>query len=1451
LIAFIASLPRRILQVLVSLLALILLLLTVLILLGQQPEGARWLLQQVIPLADSAPENSPVSVTQIEGQFPQNIVLHGLVLRDAEGQWLSVSKTVLRWSPWALLKGELQLTEVLVDGVQVQRLPVAQEAKPTAAEPRLPTWPQLPFAVQLDQLALKNVQLAKAVLGEAVLLELRSQLRMEVGQSLQAHLSLVRQDRRGEALQWVLNWQRKVGLQSDLNLVSPQGGLVAQRLLADASAVQLSLTGRGPLAEWQAELEAELEGWGVLEGDIGADLRLPQQLKIQFSLRPGDKLPSEYQGVLGQRVALALDVAYDWQSPLVLRQFELQTALADLSLHGVLSPRLQLSKTALTLDIKQPDLLSPWLQGVEFQRGQLKAALSGALAQPKLEAQLKIKQAKVVGVAEFRELLTTLKTDLAKLAPITLKLQAKGSRFESAPLQALLADRLTLDLEADLDRDKQSLDLAQIRLRTPLLTLQGKANGTLDGQQGQVTLQGNVSNISQLMTELNFPAEGQLHLDLAGSLKNGAYQLSFASELQKLLLQQASLQPLLGSEVSLKLESRGTLAGAVRLSQLQLKAAQVNLEARGELSEDQSLGLNLALKLDDLQPLAADLRGAGLLNVALGGSLQQPSFQLALQSDQLRWQQHRFDNLQGELNFSNLLGAGKGKLMLKSAGSLGKLSLRSGLQRSESGDMAVSGLRLQAPDLDLNADLILPAAGLPVQGKGQLSLASMKFPNALVGLSGEGALKGRADLDLLLSAEGEKQNLQLTLRGKKLQFAAHKIAEMTLQGKVQDLFKEHHLDLSLQAKSVQSGSLQQGELTLSLKGQRDEYDLESHVQGELPGRLDLKLISHLSLQEQQPSLSLTSLEGWLAEQKVALLKPLEIRLGEQLGWNNLELAVGEGRLQSRLQMSPDSLAFSLAIKQLPLALSKLLLPEQVWLGQLDGELSLLGRAKNPKLELQLTLSGLQLEDSPEFDVELGGSWAGKALQVTAELQGPLGEPLRLSATLPVKAAGERHLPQLQQNRSVQAALDWRGDIAPLWHLLPLPEHKLSGQAVLDLKLGGTVLKPVWQGGMALSQARYENLSYGTLLSNLNLRADLEEAKRLQLTLTAQDGKRGRLSVTGPLGLLESEKTDLKIVVSNALLLRSDAIRLRADADLHFLNQGQGYLLRGRAEAKSVLVNLEQQLPASVVDLDVIELDDEAIMVASEEPLNQTTPVKLDLQLAMPRAVYLRGRGLESEWGGSLKIKGDSQTPRVSGRLQVLNGDFTFVGRQFDFERGSIEFYGSDQIDPQLDFLLSHPSASMNTQFLLAGLSSKPTLTLSSDDPNLPEDEVLSKMLFDKGSTDLSPLEVLELTQAVAELSGLLNGGGGGISLDSILGALRQAFGFDVLRIRSGDGEGEGATVDVGKYLSDSVYVGVRQGAQPEDSEVTVEIEVTPDVKFESRIGEANKNRSSLSWEWDY
>ncbi|MDQ7075308.1 MAG: hypothetical protein Q9O24_09195 [Gammaproteobacteria bacterium] len=913
------------------------LLLSLLVLLGQQPDGARWLLQQVIPLADSAPKNSPFTVRKIEGQFPQNITLRGLSLRDEQGEWLLAERVRLQWSPWVLLRGDLKLLKVLVEEVQVMRLPQARTT-PAKTEARLPQLPNLPFGVQLDRLSLKNIQLAEAVLGQAVVLDIDAQLIYQNGQNVQVLFSLVRQDRRGEAYQLVLNWQRNVGLQGDLSVVSPEGGLLSHLIHPDAPALQLHLSGRGPLSEWQAELHSTVAGWGELEGGLRADLRLPQQLKVQLLARPREKVPVQYRTLLGERLALELDVAYDWQSPLVLRQFELQTAVADLSLNGVLSPQLQLSKTDLKLRIKQPKLMQPWLEGVKIQQAVLKAQLHGALTEPKISAQLRLKDLLLDKIALFPSLWIDAQADLSNLDVIKLKLSAAEANFSSAELQALLSGRLALNLEAALNLRDQTLTVPSVSFTSSMLKLDGSAKTTLDGQQAKASLRATVAEINSLATVLAFPAEGHLHLDLHGHLEGSHYVLSLATELKKLALKSEPVQQLLGSEVKLQLESRGDLGGELRLTQLQLRAQHLNLQASGKLTSDQNLKAEVDLVLDDLNPLAVELSGAALLSAELGGSVQRPSLNFKLKSKKLNWQQHQFDDLQGQLTFSNLLGKGRGKLSLKSGGSLGAILLSGDLQRSVKGELKLSQLSLQAADLDLRGEVKVPASGLPLVGKLNLKMPSMTLIKSLS--ESELALQGRAELDLALSAKGKEQNLQLDLRSSELQFEQHGVQNLHLSIDLHDLMAKQDLKLSLRAKQIRSGLLQQADVSLDVAGREDKYTVEGRLLAELPGRLELDFSSRLDLDES--SVQLTSLHGWLAEQKLLLLQPTEIALGDNVGWKNLSLGLGEGRLDSAFQMQAQALSLSLEVKQLPLEVIRLLLPDQAWSGQLDAQVRLQG-----------------------------------------------------------------------------------------------------------------------------------------------------------------------------------------------------------------------------------------------------------------------------------------------------------------------------------------------------------------------------------------------------------------------------------------------------------------------------------------------------------------------------
>ena len=78
---------------------------------------------------------------------------------------------------------------------------------------------------------------------------------------------------------------------------------------------------------------------------------------------------------------------------------------------------------------------------------------------------------------------------------------------------------------------------------------------------------------------------------------------------------------------------------------------------------------------------------------------------------------------------------------------------------------------------------------------------------------------------------------------------------------------------------------------------------------------------------------------------------------------------------------------------------------------------------------------------------------------------------------------------------------------------------------------------------------------------------------------------------------------------------------------------------------------------------------------------------------------------------------------------------------------------------------------------------------------------------------------------------------------------RRTLGVDVLRIETA--EGDTPALEAGKYLTDQVYVGVKQGTTAQSSSAGVEIELTPNVTLESEITGQGANKSGVRFQWDY
>ena len=118
--------------------------------------------------------------------------------------------------------------------------------------------------------------------------------------------------------------------------------------------------------------------------------------------------------------------------------------------------------------------------------------------------------------------------------------------------------------------------------------------------------------------------------------------------------------------------------------------------------------------------------------------------------------------------------------------------------------------------------------------------------------------------------------------------------------------------------------------------------------------------------------------------------------------------------------------------------------------------------------------------------------------------------------------------------------------------------------------------------------------------------------------------------------------------------------------------------------------------------------------------------------------------------------------------------------------------------------------------------------------------MLSRLLFARASGSLSPFQAVQLAQAAAQFAG-----GGG---DDTFERLRKSLGVDNLDIQMGEG---GPTVGASRYISDNVSVGVKVGTKPEDSGVSVGIDLTKRLKLQAETGADGSAAVGLGAEWEY
>ncbi|MFL4470397.1 translocation/assembly module TamB domain-containing protein [Tateyamaria armeniaca] len=228
---------------------------------------------------------------------------------------------------------------------------------------------------------------------------------------------------------------------------------------------------------------------------------------------------------------------------------------------------------------------------------------------------------------------------------------------------------------------------------------------------------------------------------------------------------------------------------------------------------------------------------------------------------------------------------------------------------------------------------------------------------------------------------------------------------------------------------------------------------------------------------------------------------------------------------------------------------------------------------------------------------------------------------------------------------------------------------------------------------------------------------------------------------------------------------------------------------------------------------------------------------LDITVNAPSRIFVRGRGIDAELGGGLRITGSSADTISTGQIDLIRGRLSILNKRFELDEGRVELQG--RFEPFLRLVAATSTSSGTARIIVEGAVDDPAVTFEAT-PEAPQDQVLAQIFFGRDISQLSAFQALQLASAVARLAG--QGGEGVVS------QLRGSFGLDDLDVTT-DEDGN-AAVRAGKYISENVYTDVTVGGT-EGPEVSLNIDLTPNITARGSVAADGSTGVGIFIEKDY
>lgn len=1443
-----------------------------------------------------------VVIRGFKGALSSRATFEQLIIADDEGTWLTLNNGAIQWNRSALLVGRIEIAELSASEILLPRLPGTGEDGKPKAEAKEFALPELPVSVNIDTIRADRVELGEPVIGLPAAISMAGSMSLAGGEG-NADLNIKRLDGpRGEFVLSAGYINETKNLSLNLSLDEAKDGLLVNLVdLYDKPSVTAQISGEGPLDGFTADLrlatngQPRVTGNASISAESSADGEPGRAFRLELGGDVASLLPPDDRTFFGPDTQLVAD---GWRGDSGrLNVPELMIDTDALNLSGSVttnekgapqSAKLLLAlgrdAEASELPVKLPGAGGDTTVDSGMLELQYDAAegegwtLAGRVGQLD-QGDVKIGALTLDGSGQV------VMNEAGALSEITGGLDFGGRQMEFADPGLAQAIGEAITGNAVFTYAKGQLEVSELQVNGSDYGLSGYSllSDLTGGLMLSMDMQARYEDLDRLSTLAGRPLSGRADASISGyyTVLTKAFDIDAAVRGTDITVDQEQLDRLLAGQSRILLSGRRDETG-IELRDLSINGQGLTANAQGYLNSDSS-DVTAQISMPALDQLGGDFQGSVETEAKLTGADGARRVSLRGEADNLQLGIEMLDRaLSGKTSLTVLAGQVENGFQVENfrfsnpqINAEAKGSFAAGALAATA-DIAIPDLAALNPDWtgDLNATALLNEKdgirfvdltgtsedlGFGQQGAdvastgttnlrvkaeekdGIITLRDVGLKNEQIdatasGTYGEGVTDISADVDI--------SALEPLIAGWHGSLSANAILKETgdgarrleVDGTGQDLaFGQAQVDNALS-----------GETRLRVVGiERDGvFDIEQ-AQIENP-RLEAEATGKIGKGVTDLSATVDASDLGFVGQGFGGAVSAQATLVEQGGTRRINangsasnLSVGQEKADAVLRGQTN---FDIAATQSDAGIS---------LQKLDvsNPQIQVGASGDPAqaLNVDARLNDLALIQ-PGFPgpVSLTGTIQETAQNFIADLDvtAPGNTSLRISGS----AARDFSTMDLGINGDTNAS------IANSF----IRTRSIQGPVTADLRISGKPSLEAISGQVTLRGGEVAEPGLGMRIEGLDVTADLQNG-RIVVDAAGNMEAGGRIAVNGPVDI-RNGTVDLEVTLDDVVARDPNLYEIMISGNVRFAGRNaDGPLISGRVDVEKAEIRIPSTgLGGAKAIPEIKHIGDtrpprstraKAGLEPYGGPASQeaglggppatppANPPRLDLMISAPNQVFIRGRGVDAEMGGELQVTGTTRNVIPIGHLEMIRGRVDLLGKRFDLTEGLVELQGS--MVPVIRLVAETLENSVTTRIIIDGDVRDPDIKFESS-PEMPEEEVLSQLLFGRGIDNISPLQAAQLANAIAVLAGRAG--------DGIVGRLRKQVGLDDLDLATDD-EGN-VSVRAGKYLTDKVYTDVSVGDDGK-SALSLNMDISNTLRTRGSVASDGESTIGIFFERDY